>query len=90
MLLIPVGIRKVALRHEKTGRYIAIDDSGKIYGSVSQKPEVTFSILLQLRYTTDCMFKESVFENYYCIYTRIQPGDDSDKKVQDYSISQTV
>ncbi|KAM6139892.1 fibroblast growth factor 14 isoform 1-T1 [Pterocles gutturalis] len=53
--LIPVGLRVVAIQGVKTGLYIAINGEGFLYTSELFTPE--------------CKFKESVFENYYVIYS---------------------
>ncbi|XP_041128106.1 fibroblast growth factor 14-like isoform X1 [Polyodon spathula] len=53
--LIPVGLRVVAIQAMKTGLYIAMNGEGYLYTSELFTPE--------------CKFKESVFENYYVIYS---------------------
>ncbi|XP_064913991.1 fibroblast growth factor 14 isoform X3 [Patagioenas fasciata] len=53
--LIPVGLRVVAIQGVKTGLYIALNGEGFLYTSELFTPE--------------CKFKESVFENYYVIYS---------------------
>ncbi|XP_058236947.1 fibroblast growth factor 14-like isoform X1 [Hemibagrus wyckioides] len=53
--LIPVGLRIVAIQSVKTGLYIAMNAEGHLYTSELFTPE--------------CKFKESVFENYYVIYS---------------------
>uniref|UniRef100_A0A8C1KA21 Fibroblast growth factor n=1 Tax=Cyprinus carpio TaxID=7962 RepID=A0A8C1KA21_CYPCA len=53
--LIPVGLRVVAIQSVKTGLYIAMNGEGHLYTSELFTPE--------------CKFKESVFENYYVIYS---------------------
>ncbi|XP_023408945.1 fibroblast growth factor 14 isoform X3 [Loxodonta africana] len=53
--LIPVGLRVVAIQGVKTGLYIAMNGEGYLYPSELFTPE--------------CKFKESVFENYYVIYS---------------------
>ncbi|XP_061745239.1 fibroblast growth factor 14-like isoform X2 [Nerophis ophidion] len=53
--LIPVGLRVVAIQSVKTGLYIAMNGEGHLYSSELFTPE--------------CKFKESVFENYYVIYS---------------------
>ncbi|XP_027709927.1 fibroblast growth factor 14 isoform X3 [Vombatus ursinus] len=53
--LIPVGLRVVAMQGVKTGLYIAMNGEGYLYTSELFTPE--------------CKFKESVFENYYVIYS---------------------
>ncbi|XP_076732750.1 fibroblast growth factor 12a isoform X1 [Maylandia zebra] len=53
--LIPVGLRVVAIQGVKSGFYIAMNGEGMLYSS-----EV---------FTPECKFKESVFENYYVIYS---------------------
>ena len=35
LILVPVGLRQVAIMHEKTKRYIAMDSDGNIYSTVS-------------------------------------------------------
>ena len=34
LILVPVGLRQVAIMHEKTKRYIAMDSDGNIYSTV--------------------------------------------------------
>lgn len=53
--LIPVGLRVVAIQSAKTGLYIAMNGEGHLYSSEL--------------FTAECKFKESVFENYYVIYS---------------------
>ncbi|XP_076857798.1 fibroblast growth factor 14 isoform X1 [Brachyhypopomus gauderio] len=53
--LIPVGLRVVAIQSVKTGLYIAMNGEGHLYTSEL--------------FTAECKFKESVFENYYVIYS---------------------
>ncbi|XP_031428974.1 fibroblast growth factor 12 isoform X1 [Clupea harengus] len=53
--LIPVGLRVVAIQAVKTGLYVAMNGEGFLYTSDMFTPE--------------CKFKESVFENYYVIYS---------------------
>ncbi|XP_029112682.1 fibroblast growth factor 14 isoform X1 [Scleropages formosus] len=53
--LIPVGLRVVAIQSVKTGLYIAMNGEGHVYTSEL--------------FTAECKFKESVFENYYVIYS---------------------
>ncbi|XP_030057201.1 fibroblast growth factor 14 isoform X4 [Microcaecilia unicolor] len=53
--LIPVGLRVVAIQGVKTGLYIAMNGEGYLYASEL--------------FTLECKFKESVFENYYVIYS---------------------
>ncbi|XP_029925487.1 fibroblast growth factor 12-like isoform X1 [Myripristis murdjan] len=53
--LIPVGLRVVAIQSVKTGLYIAMNGEGHLYSSEL--------------FTAECKFKESVFENYYVIYS---------------------
>ncbi|KAM8850050.1 fibroblast growth factor 12a isoform 6-T6 [Spinachia spinachia] len=53
--LIPVGLRVVAIQGVKSGFYIAMNGEGMLYRSEMFTPE--------------CKFKESVFENYYVIYS---------------------
>ncbi|XP_078738883.1 fibroblast growth factor 14-like isoform X1 [Lampetra fluviatilis] len=52
--LIPVGLRVVAIQGVKSGLYIAMNVSGFLYTSE--------------RFTPECRFKESVYQNYYVIY----------------------
>ncbi|XP_063061536.1 fibroblast growth factor 12 isoform X1 [Engraulis encrasicolus] len=53
--LIPVGLRVVAIQGVKAGLYVAMNGEGFLYTSDVFTPE--------------CKFKESVFENYYVIYS---------------------
>ncbi|XP_077472490.1 fibroblast growth factor 12a isoform X4 [Stigmatopora argus] len=53
--LIPVGLRVVAIQGVKSGSYIGMNGEGMLYSSEMFTPE--------------CKFKESVFENYYVIYS---------------------
>ncbi|AWO99537.1 putative fibroblast growth factor 12 [Scophthalmus maximus] len=53
--LIPVGLRVVAIQGVKAGLYVAMNTDGFLYTS-----DV---------FTAECKFKESVFENYYVIYS---------------------
>ncbi|XP_029105105.1 fibroblast growth factor 12 isoform X1 [Scleropages formosus] len=53
--LIPVGLRVVAIQGVKANFYIAMNGEGFLYSSEMFTPE--------------CKFKESVFENYYVIYS---------------------
>ncbi|XP_051556982.1 fibroblast growth factor 12-like isoform X3 [Myxocyprinus asiaticus] len=53
--LIPVGLRVVAIQGVKAGFYIGMNSEGFLYSSEMFTPE--------------CKFKESVFENYYVIYS---------------------
>ncbi|XP_035390183.1 fibroblast growth factor 12 isoform X4 [Electrophorus electricus] len=53
--LIPVGLRVVAIQAVKAGLYVAMNAEGFLYTS-----DV---------FTVECKFKESVFENYYVIYS---------------------
>ncbi|XP_056276993.1 fibroblast growth factor 12a isoform X3 [Pseudoliparis swirei] len=53
--LIPVGLRVVAIQGMKSGFYIGMNGEGMLYRSEMFTPE--------------CKFKESVFENYYVIYS---------------------
>ncbi|XP_076158773.1 fibroblast growth factor 14 isoform X1 [Alosa pseudoharengus] len=55
--LIPVGLRVVAIQSVKTGLYIAMNGEGHLYTSEL--------------FTAECKFKESVFENYYVIYSSL-------------------
>ncbi|CAN0384516.1 unnamed protein product [Lampetra fluviatilis] len=52
--LIPVGLRVVAIQGVKSGLYIAMNVSGFLYTSE--------------RFTPECRFKESVYQNYFVIY----------------------
>ncbi|XP_060799291.1 fibroblast growth factor 12 isoform X1 [Neoarius graeffei] len=53
--LIPVGLRVVAIQGVKAGLYVAMNAEGFLYTSDL--------------FTAECKFKESVFENYYVIYS---------------------
>ncbi|XP_046718224.1 fibroblast growth factor 12 isoform X3 [Silurus meridionalis] len=53
--LIPVGLRVVAIQAVKAGLYVAMNAEGFLYTSDL--------------FTAECKFKESVFENYYVIYS---------------------
>uniref|UniRef100_A0A667Z5Z8 Fibroblast growth factor n=1 Tax=Myripristis murdjan TaxID=586833 RepID=A0A667Z5Z8_9TELE len=53
--LIPVGLRVVAIQGVKAGLYVAMNGEGFLYTSDI--------------FTAECKFKESVFENYYVIYS---------------------
>ncbi|XP_056613340.1 fibroblast growth factor 12 isoform X3 [Triplophysa dalaica] len=53
--LIPVGLRVVAMQGSKAGLYVAMNGEGFLYST-----DV---------FTAECKFKESVFENYYVIYS---------------------
>lgn len=53
--LIPVGLRIVSIQHQETAQYIAMNSEGRVYVTET--------------YTSECQFKESVFENYYVVYT---------------------
>ncbi|XP_049582387.1 fibroblast growth factor 12 isoform X1 [Syngnathus scovelli] len=53
--LIPVGLRVVAMQGVKAGLYMAMNAEGFLYTSDI--------------FTAECKFKESVFENYYVIYS---------------------
>lgn len=53
--LIPVGLRVVAIQGVKAGLYAAMNGEGFMYSSDVFTPE--------------CKFKESVYENYYVIYS---------------------
>ncbi|XP_067879872.1 fibroblast growth factor 14-like [Heterodontus francisci] len=55
--LIPVGLRVVAIQGVKTGLYVAMNCDGYLYTSE--------------RFTPECKFKESVFENYYVTYSSV-------------------
>ncbi|XP_030600284.1 fibroblast growth factor 12 isoform X2 [Archocentrus centrarchus] len=56
--LIPVGLRVVAIQGVKAALYVAMNAEGFLYTSDVFTPE--------------CKFKESVFENYYVIYSSTQ------------------
>lgn len=84
-LLIPVGLRVVALQNEATSLYIGMNSEGRIYTSVRVLKDSellvitnTFEIdmpriiCVQDLFTNECRFKESVFENYWCLYSSIQ------------------
>nr|BAC22072.1 fibroblast growth factor 11/12/13/14 [Ciona savignyi] len=63
--LIPVGLRIVSIQHTQTLLYIAMNSEGRLYTTES--------------YTMECKFKESVYDNYYvvytsCIYKQLQSG----------------
>ncbi|XP_032878998.1 fibroblast growth factor 14 isoform X2 [Amblyraja radiata] len=53
--LVPVGLRVVAIQGVKSGLYVAMNGEGYLYTSELFTPE--------------CKFKESVYENYYVIYS---------------------
>jgi len=53
--LIPVGLRIVCIQHQNTSQYIAMNCEGEVYATET--------------FTSECKFKESVFENYYVVYT---------------------
>ncbi|XP_034024887.1 fibroblast growth factor 12-like isoform X1 [Thalassophryne amazonica] len=53
--LIPVGLRVVAIQGVKAALYVAMNAEGFLYTSDI--------------FTAECKFKESVFENYYVIYS---------------------
>ncbi|XP_020775752.1 fibroblast growth factor 13b [Boleophthalmus pectinirostris] len=53
--LIPVGLRVVAIQGVQTKLYLAMNNEGFLYTSE--------------HFTTECKFKESVFENYYVTYS---------------------
>ncbi|KAM9726190.1 LOW QUALITY PROTEIN: fibroblast growth factor 12-like [Dama dama] len=55
--LIPVGLRAVAIQGVKASLYVAMNGEDYLYSSDVFTPE--------------CKFKESVFENYYVIYSSI-------------------
>ncbi|XP_048380195.1 fibroblast growth factor 11-like isoform X1 [Stegostoma tigrinum] len=55
--LIPVGLRVVAIQGVKTGLYVAMNCDGHLYTSE--------------HFTSECKFKESVFENYYVTYSSV-------------------
>ncbi|XP_077970389.1 fibroblast growth factor 13-like isoform X2 [Styela clava] len=53
--LVPVGLRIVAIQHRDTHLYVALNAEGRIYTSDT--------------FTSECKFKESVFDNYYVMYS---------------------
>jgi len=53
--LIPVGLRIVCMQHKDTQLYVAMNSAGHIYATDN--------------FTSECKFKESVYENYYVVYT---------------------
>nr|CAB3245875.1 Fgf11/12/13/14 fibroblast growth factor 11/12/13/14 [Phallusia mammillata] len=53
--LIPVGLRIVSIQHRDTLLYVAMNNEGRLYTTDS--------------YSSECKFKESVYENYYVVYT---------------------
>ncbi|XP_046717996.1 fibroblast growth factor 13 isoform X2 [Silurus meridionalis] len=53
--LIPVGLRIVAIQGARTGLYLGMNSEGYLYTSE--------------HFTSECKFKESVFENYYVTYS---------------------
>lgn len=57
-VLLPVGLRVVAIRHNATNLYIAMNSSGQIYATE--------------QFGKECKFKENVFENYWCFYSSIE------------------
>ncbi|XP_067330088.1 fibroblast growth factor 12a isoform X2 [Channa argus] len=70
--LIPVGLRVVAIQGVKTGFYIAMNGEGMLYSSCGKVTSFIFCKLYLVRqemFTPECRFKESVFENYYVIYS---------------------
>ena len=79
-LLIPVGLRVVALQNEATSLYIGMNSEGRIYTSVIFVfiKVLCFwlinykNIIFKDLFTNECRFKESVFENYWCLYSSIQ------------------
>ena len=60
-VLLPVGLRVVAIRHNATNLYVAMNSSGQIYATE--------------QFGKECKFKENVFENYWCIYSSIEFKD---------------
>ncbi|KAA0718999.1 Fibroblast growth factor 12 [Triplophysa tibetana] len=78
--LIPVGLRVVAIQGVKAGFYIGMNAEGFHYSSVEDfgsscfllecsKPRLPLQHPQQEMFTPECKFKESVFENYYVIYS---------------------
>ncbi|XP_047644804.1 fibroblast growth factor 12 isoform X3 [Phacochoerus africanus] len=79
--LIPVGLRVVAIQGVKASLYVAMNGEGYLYSSripwKSQYSVLFKSALPNLAlpanymdvFTPECKFKESVFENYYVIYS---------------------
>ena len=57
-VLLPVGLRVVAIRHNATNLYVAMNSSGQIYATE--------------QFGKECKFKENVFENYWCFYSSIE------------------
>ena len=53
-----IFIRVVSIQHVQSQLYIAMNSDGRLITTE------TFS--------TECKFKENVFENYWCIYSSIQ------------------
>lgn len=53
--LIPVGLRIVAIQHRDTHLYVSLNAEGRVCTSDT--------------FTSECKFKESVFENYYVLYS---------------------
>lgn len=53
--LVPVGLRIVAIQHRDTHLYIAINAEGRLCTSDA--------------FTSECKFKESVYDNYYVMYS---------------------
>ena len=72
--LVPVGLRVVAIQHEKTKLYISMNSDSRIFASVNLAflDFIERTTVFQELYTKDCKFKENVFENYWCIYSSIE------------------
>ena len=70
--LIPVGLRVVALQNESTSGYIAMNSEGRMYTTVRELIELMYWPKTKEFFTPECRFKESVFENYWCLYSSIQ------------------
>uniref|UniRef100_A0A8C1TBY3 Fibroblast growth factor 12b n=1 Tax=Cyprinus carpio TaxID=7962 RepID=A0A8C1TBY3_CYPCA len=64
--LIPVGLRVVAIQGVKAGLYVAMNGEGFLYSSISCSGCCS---IFGDTFTAECKFKESVFENYYVIYS---------------------
>nr|XP_025949324.1 fibroblast growth factor 12 isoform X3 [Dromaius novaehollandiae] len=68
--LIPVGLRVVAIQGVKAGLYVAMNAEGYLYSSMACKGTRLFiRFSFEDVFTPECKFKESVFENYYVIYS---------------------
>ncbi|XP_060054483.1 fibroblast growth factor 12 isoform X3 [Erinaceus europaeus] len=71
--LIPVGLRVVAIQGVKASLYVAMNGEGYLYSSNLFYKGYNFKDITSKPYmdvfTPECKFKESVFENYYVIYS---------------------